>query len=363
MISCLAHRAHVAARRAARAERYRAGVPGPVHSAVSDATRATGPLLQDVGEAGLLAALFPLLPPGAATLLGPGDDTAVLSAPDGRVVATTDVLVEGRDFRRDWSTGTDVGAKAAAQNLADVAAMGAVPTGLLVGLVAPGDLPVAWALDLARGLAAGCEGTGAGVAGGDLSSGRDIVVAVTALGDLQGRDPVLRSGARPGQDVAIAGVLGRSAAGWRALELLGADAEARLPALVAAHRRPTPPYDAGPEAARAGATAMLDVSDGLLRDAGRIAAASGVVLDLDAQALSRFVDPLREAAALLGADPWALVLAGGEDHGLLATFPAGSAPPSFTVIGRTSAPGDSGHVVLVGGREPSTSPGWDHFGG
>lgn len=324
-----------------------------------------GALLRDVGEAGLLAAMLPLLPPSPATLLGPGDDTAVLSAPDGRVVATTDVLVEGRDFRRDWSSGTDVGAKAAAQNLADVAAMGAVPTGLLVGLVAPGDLPVAWALDLARGLAAACEGTGAAVAGGDLSGGREVVVAVTALGDLQGRAPVLRSGARPGDDVALAGVLGRSAAGWRALVVLGAaEAERLLPDLVAAHRRPAPPYGAGPDAARAGASAMLDISDGLLRDAGRLAAASSVVVELDEQALAAYVEPLRPAAALLGADPWAFVLGGGEDHGLLATFAAGTAPRGFTVIGRTSAPEDAGRPsVLVGGREPSASPGWDHFGG
>lgn len=322
-----------------------------------------GARLQDVGEAGLLAAMLPLLARGTATLVGPGDDTAVLRAPDGRVVATTDVLVEGRDFRLDWSSGADVGAKAAAQNLADVAATGAVPTGLLVGLVAPGDLPVAWALDLARGLVEACEGTGAAVVGGDLSGGRDVVVAVTALGDLQGRAPVLRSGARPGEDVALAGVLGRSATGWRALEVLGApEAGRRLPDLVAAHRRPVPPYAAGPAAAHAGATAMLDLSDGLLRDAGRLASASDVVLDLDEQALTAFVDPLRAAAAMLDADPWALVLGGGEDHGLLATFPAGTAPAGFTVVGRTSAPGPGEAGVLVGGRAQPAA-GWDHFGG
>ena len=168
----------------------------------------------------------------------------MVAAPDGRVVATTDVLVEGRDFRRDWSSAADVGWKAAAQNLADVAAMGAVPTALLVGLVAPPDLEVAWALGLADGLAAACAGTGAGVVGGDLSSGPLIVVSVTALGDLQGRDPVLRSGARPGDVVAVAGrarPLRRP--GWALLRAPAAPDVA--PELVAAHRRPTPPYAAG----------------------------------------------------------------------------------------------------------------------
>ncbi|KGM10170.1 AIR synthase related protein, partial [Cellulomonas carbonis] len=172
-----------------------------------------GPTVADLGEDALLAQVFPLLPAGSRTLLGPGDDCAVLAAPDGRFVVSTDLLVEGRHFRLDWSDAEDVGARAAAQNLADVAAMGAVPTALVVGLVVPPDLPVAWVLGLARGLASVSGPHGVGVVGGDLSGGRDVVVAVTVHGDLEGRDPVLRSGARPGDVVAHAGVLGRSAAG------------------------------------------------------------------------------------------------------------------------------------------------------
>jgi thiamine-monophosphate kinase len=331
--------------------------------------------LADVGESGLLRAIFPLLPTGDHTLVGPGDDTAVVAAPDGRVVATTDVLVEGRDFRREWSTAQDVGAKAAAQNLADVAAMGAEPTALLVGLVAPADLPLAWAVGLSEGLAAGCAGTGAGVVGGDLSSGPLVVVSVTALGDLAGRRPVLRSGARPGDVVALAGTLGRSATG---LDLLrsgwpddgplartglvgssGADLTAVASALVQTHRRPEPPYSCGPDAARAGATAMLDVSDGLLRDAGRVAEASGVVLDLSRERLEAFVGPLLPVARALGADPWEWVLSGGEDHGLLAAFPPGAVPTSFTVIGDVRE-GDRPAVLLDGDR-PESALGWDHF--
>jgi thiamine-monophosphate kinase len=333
--------------------------------------------LADVGESGLLRAIFPLLPRGDNTLVGPGDDTAVVSAPDGRVVATTDVLVEGRDFLPAWSTAQDVGAKAAAQNLADVAAMGAVPTALLVGLVAPPDLPVAWAVGLSQGLADGCAGTGAGVVGGDLSSGPLVVVSVTALGDLAGRRPVLRSGARPAHVVALAGTLGRSAAGLALLQSGWPDAGplargsagrpqadpaavAAAAGLVSDHRRPRPPYEAGPEAAQAGASAMLDVSDGLLRDAGRIAEASGVVVDLSVAQLDRYVEPLRAVAQALGVDPWEWVLSGGEDHGLLATFAPGAVPASFSVVGvvRQAMPDAQ---VLLDGQPPDSALGWDHF--
>jgi thiamine-monophosphate kinase len=347
---------------------------------VGDGERSAGEVdhrtLADVGEAGLLRAIFPLLPSGDHTLVGPGDDTAVVAAPDGRVVATTDVLVEGRDFRHDWSSPQDVGAKAAAQNLADVAAMGAEPTALLVGLVAPADLPLAWAVGLSEGLAAGCAGTGAGVVGGDLSSGPVIVVSVTALGNLAGRRPVLRSGARPGDVVALAGTLGWSAAGLALLQSGWPDAGALAgqgparpghdlaagahPAeLVAVHRRPTPPYAAGPAASRAQASAMLDVSDGLLRDAGRIAEASGVVLDLSRDQLAGYVAALRPVATALGADPWEWVLSGGEDHGLLATFAPGAVPPSLTVVGALRE-GDDPTVLLDGGH-PGSALGWDHF--
>ncbi|WP_309232755.1 AIR synthase related protein, partial [Actinotalea sp. JY-7885] len=171
-----------------------------------------GPTVADLGEDALLAQIFPLLPRAAGTLLGPGDDAAVVAAPDARVVVSTDVLVEGRHFRREWSSGEDVGRRAAVQNLADVAAMGARPTALVVALVVPPDVPVSWVLGLARGLAAAC-GPEVGVVGGDLSGGSEVVVAVTVHGDLEGRAPVLRSGARPGDVVAHAGVRGRSAAG------------------------------------------------------------------------------------------------------------------------------------------------------
>ena len=323
-----------------------------------------GPTLADLGESGVLARVFPRLPSAAVVEIGPGDDAAVLTAADGRVVATTDLMVEGRDFRPEWSTAYDVGWKSAAQNLADIAAMGAVPTALLVGLVAPRSTPVAWVEGLADGLAAACAGTGAAVVGGDLSSGDHIVVGVTALGDLQGRPAVLRSGARPGDVVAVAGRLGWSAAG---LALLVADRGDAAPDLVAAHLRPDPPYAAGPAAALGGATAMLDVSDGLVRDAGRIASASAVTVDLDLAALQSLAAQVSAAAEALGDNDLATrwVLTGGEDHALVACFPAGAVPPAFAVVGSVVAP--AGRPVLLSGLPPETvvgsASGWDHFSG
>jgi thiamine-monophosphate kinase len=285
--------------------------------------------------------------------VGIGDDAAVLRAPDGRVVATMDMLVEGRHFRLDWSTAFDIGCKAAAQNLADIAAMGASPTALLVGLAAPGDLPVSWAQELTRGLVAECSRVGAFVAGGDVSSAEKIVLSITALGDLAARQPVTRAGARPGDQLALAGRLGHSAAGF-ALLTAGLTEPA---ALVASHRRPRPPYAAGPEAAALGATSMIDISDGLLADLGHVAQASGVRIDVQAE---RLTDArLKAAAAALGGADWLRwALTGGEDHALAATFPAGTQLPGhWLVIGRVGA----GHGVRVDGKQYPGSAGWNHF--
>lgn len=317
-------------------------------------------LVRDLSEIDLLASFVPLLPVGRATRLGPGDDAAVLGVA-GDLVVTTDVLVEDRHFRTAWSTGEDVGWRAAMQNLADVAAMGAEPTGLVVALAMPGDTPAAWVTDLARGLAAACAPHGVGVIGGDLSGGPAICVAVTAFGELGGRPPVLRSGARVGDVVAVAGTLGRSAAGLALLTAHEHDGVVPPPGtdlLTRTYRRPDPPLTAGVEAAHAGATAMLDVSDGLLRDAGRIATASGVALDLDVGALAPDVELLAEAAESLGVDPLAWVLTGGEDHALLATFPPGALPASFRPVGRVG----SGKGVTLDGEPWVGSFGWDHFG-
>jgi thiamine-monophosphate kinase len=311
------------------------------------------------------------MPPGPGTVVGIGDDAAVLAAPDGRVVATTDFLLEGRHFRRDWAGPADIGHRAAVRSLADVAAMGAVPTALLVAFAAPAGLPVRWALDLAAGLGAEAQRAGATVAGGDTSQAASVLLAVTGLGDLGGRDPVLRSGARPGDVVAVAGPLGRSAAGLALLSAgLGEAAGlAGLDRLVGAHLRPEPPYEAGPEAAALGATAMIDVSDGLLADLGHVAEMSGVLIDVRAGSLD--TGPLEAAAAAIrgkepvrrtgsGAAPTALdwVLTGGEDHSLVATFPPEvGLPARWRVIGDVR----EGRGVVVDGSPYQGAGGWEHF--
>lgn len=349
----------------------------------------SGPTVGQIGEAGVLAAIVPLLPGTDLALVGTGDDCAVLAAPDGRYCVSTDVLVEGHHFRTAWSGGHDVGWRAAAQNLADVAAMGARPVALVVSLVMPSATPLSWVTEMARGMAAACRQAGAGVVGGDLSGGEGLVVAVTVHGDLEGRDPVLRSGARPGDLVVHAGTLGRSAAGLALLQagtdLAGParqdDGGAAGPArdAMAVFRVPRPPLEAGPRLAELGATAMMDVSDGLLRDAGRLATASGVLLDLDDPATPGagtrdHLDALLPVAELVAdgtagaggaaalARRW--VLTGGEDHGLLATVPPGAVgalPEGCEVIGRVLHRGPRGDWVTLGGLEPDPGRGWDHF--
>ena len=325
---------------------------------------AESPVVADLAEQDLLDRIFPHLPVGSRTLVPPGDDAAVVAAADGRFVVTCDVLVEDVHFRRAWSSGQDVGRRAAMQNLADVAAMGARPVALVVGLVMPGGTPVAWVEDLARGLGDACRPLDVGVVGGDLSAGPVVVVAVTAHGDLEGRPAVRRSGARPGDVVAHAGRRGWSAAGLALLGAGGPDLAGGPDAdLVAAFRSPEPALAAGPAAARAGATAMMDVSDGLLRDGRRLARASGVTLELDdpRQAFAPDVARLAPAAAALGVDVVDWLLAGGEDHGLLATFPPDAPlPDPFTRIGTVVE--RSEHALLVGGVPRAGATGWDHFG-
>lgn len=309
--------------------------------------------IAETGEFGLIARVVARLDAGPKALLGPGDDAAVVAAPDGRVVASTDVLVEGRHFRRDWAGAADIGRRAAAANLADIVAMGAEPTALLVALCAPVDLSVAWAEELAVGLAAETALVGAGVVGGDLSASPTLTIAVTALGDLGGRPPVLRDGAQPGDLVALAGRTGWAAAGYTILSR-----GFRTPkALVEAYRRPEVPYACGPLAAAAGATSMIDVSDGLLQDLGHIAAASVVGIDVRTEAFE-VPGQMRDAATALGVDPYQWLLAGGDDHALAATFPAGvPLPDGWRLIGSVH----DGAGVTVDRKPWTGGTGWDHF--
>jgi thiamine-monophosphate kinase len=314
--------------------------------------------LGSTGEFGLIAAVTKTLSTSADVLVGPGDDAAVVAVPDGRMVITTDLLVEGRHFRQDWSSAYDVGRKAAAQNLSDVVAMGARPTSLVIGFGGPAELPTAWVLELYQGLADECELVGAAIVGGDTVQSEKIVVSVTAFGSLDGRAPLLRSGARPGDEVAYVGRLGWAEAGWAVLAR-----GFRSPrAVVEAHRRPQPPYDEGPRAALAGASSLCDVSDGLIADLGHIAAASQVVIDVHTQALN-VPEPLQAVAAATGADPLRFVLTGGDDHALVGTFEPADVPEGWTVIGSVAEGNEDrpAGTVTVDGAAYAAETGHAHF--
>jgi len=318
----------------------------------ADAAR---PTLASLGEFGVIDRLIADRRQPPAVAVGPGDDAAVVLAADGRTVVSTDMLVEGRHFRLDWSTPHDVGRKAIAQNAADIEAMGAVATAFVVSFGAPGDTAAQDALALSDGMWAEAQRCGAGIVGGDLVTAPQWVVSVTALGDLAGRAPVLLSGARPGDVLAVAGDLGRSAAGYR-LWVTGAEM-AGLEGLRRRHLVPEVPYGQGRAAADAGATAMTDVSDGLVADLGHIADASGVGIDVSTAALAADHDALAAAGGVTDSDPWTWVLGGGEDHALVATFP--EAPPAgWRRIGVVL---DGPARVLVDGSAWRGSPGWQSF--
>jgi thiamine-monophosphate kinase len=312
--------------------------------------------LAEVGEFPLIAVITEGLTLSSDVRVGPGDDAAVLAI-EGAVATSVDVLVEGVHFRRDWSEARDVGRKAVAVNVADLEAIGARATGLLVGFSAPPDLKVGWVLDFADGLRQEAEAARVSLLGGDVTRARDITIAVTAMGSLEGREPVLRSGARPGNLVAIQGRLGWAAAGLAVLAR-----GFRSPrVLVEAQRVPQLSYGAGAVAAQAGATSMIDISDGLLADLGHMAQASGVLIDLRRDAFE-VAEPLQAVAAATGADPYTFILTGGDDHALAATFlDAKSVPEGWLVIGRVEQADHDQISVLVDGAVWETPAGFDHF--
>lgn len=307
--------------------------------------------MADVGEFALIEALSALFEQGEHVLVGPGDDAAVLRVRNGHVVVSTDLMVEGRHFRRDWAEADDVGHRAAAQNLSDINAMGGRATSLTVGLAAPADLPVQWALDFARGFAEECALVGASVVGGDLTRADQVMIAVTVLGSCT-VSPVLRSGAAVGDVLALTGRQGWAAGG---LAVLGRGFRSPR-VLVEAYRRPQPPYDAGAVAAEAGATSMIDISDGLLAEARHLAEASGVAIDVRRDAFEQ-AEPLVAVGSALGADPLGFILGGGDDHALLATFPEGSVPAGWQAVGAVT----EGSGVTVDGGDYDGPTGWTHF--
>ncbi|MFT4265462.1 MAG: thiamine-phosphate kinase [Nocardioides sp.] len=315
-----------------------------------------GRTLADLGEFGVIGELTARFPQGEHVLVGPGDDAALLRIRQGHVVVSSDLMVEGRHFRRDWAAAVDIGHRAAAQNLSDLNAMGGVAHSLTLSLAAPADLPVQWVLDLASGFAEECSLVGASVVGGDLTRADEIVIAVTVIGAVA-QSPVLRSGARPGDVLALAGRQGWAAAGLAVLAR-----GFRSPrAVVAAYQRPEPPYAAGRAAAEAGATSMIDVSDGLLAEAGHLAAASGVAIDVRPAALA-VPEAFQAVGMALNVDPVTFALTGGDDHALLATFPEWTPlPEGWAVIGSVAEPGADGPRVTVDGAPWDGPAGWTHF--
>ncbi|MFC7402688.1 thiamine-monophosphate kinase [Citricoccus sp. GCM10030269] len=346
-----------------------------------------------LGEAGILRILHRRFAtvPGAqdwpAGTVGPGDDAAVVTAPDGRYVITIDAMAQDRDFRLAWpavpdasgrvgagfASGYSTGWKAAAQNLSDLNAMSGVATGLLLALTMPPSTPVTWVDGLAAGLAGAVQHLGAvrcRIVGGDLGSGEQIGLAVTATGDLEGRPAMLRTIHDPVEsaDLVLCGRAGWAAAGLAVLETprrelldrLDAASVRRLAALAAAAQlRPRPVLGAGRTAAQGGALAMMDVSDGLQRDVGRLADANGMQAELDPDWVAREAKPLEVLARALGQDAHHWVTAGGEDYGLLAALPSGAViPPGFRRIGRLTAVGAGREGP---GRDGNPDGGWDHF--
>lgn len=317
------------------------------------ATDEPGESLAGLGEFAVIDRLVKGREQPPAVALGPGDDAAVVLVGDGKTVVSTDMLVAERHFRLDWSTPHDVGRKAIAQNAADLEAMGARATAFVVAFGAPGDTPAAQVVELADGMWHEARLLGAGIAGGDLVSAPQWVISVTALGELDGREPVRRGGAAPGDTVAVVGELGRSAAGYA----LWRNGIRQFDELRRRHLIPEPPYGQGRVAADAGATAMTDVSDGLLADLGHIADAAEVGIDVSTASLTVDHDAVAGAAVAAGADAWAWVLGGGEDHALVATFP-GSPPDGWRVIGHVL---DGPARVLVDGSAWEGNPGWQSY--
>lgn len=316
-------------------------------------TSPLGPTIAEVGEHQVIREIL-----AAAPSRVNGDDAAVLvsAQPNSRVVVSTDMLVEGRHFRLDWSTPQEVGHKAIVQNFADIEAMGARPISALLALSAPPHTPVRLVRELAEGIEQQVERFSAELVGGDLASGEHLVLSVTAVGSLGGdRRPLTLDAARAGQTLVAAGAIGDSAAGLALLERYGRDVPEQFRAFRDAHTHPQLPPGRGMIARATGATAATDNSDGLVADLTTVARRSGVSIDLDPEAIAPSAD-MRAVGHHLGIDPWGWVLGGGEDHTILATTP-GNIPSGFRRIGTVQR----GSGVTVGGEEPAYRSGWLSF--
>lgn len=372
---------------------------------------ASGVTVAEAGEDGVLAALREVIDPHnrlrGGLKIGPGDDAAVLAtslqparpevpeegasrteAPKAKTsstVLTVDTMSEDQDFRlswwknsTDWQAGEAIGVKAAVQNLSDLNAMAATPSALLISLTLPAQTPVDWVSGFFSGVVDACQQPGAEncvIAGGDLGTGEKLSISITALGEPGQSGLLTRAGAQAGDVVAVSGNIGFAAAGLALLEAGEAfagphavntipagshtSAHPSLDAFITAQTRPAPSLTSGVAALKAEASAGMDISDGLLRDAGRLASASDVRIHLHEAALAAEARGLEPAAKALGIEQSACydwVLSGGEDYGLLATFSDDAAlPEGFRVIGTVD------HAAEQPGVDaPSSgSAGWD----
>ena len=297
----------------------------------------------------------------AGVRVGIGDDAAVLD--DGTVLAL-DMVVDGVHVRRTTHSPGDIGHTALAVNISDIAAMGAVPVAALVGLGLPAEVGADEVDSIYEGIEAVAEQAGMSVVGGDVTTSPVLSLSVCVLGRMaDGVPPVLRSGGRAGDVLVVTGPLGCSAAGLMLLEDPSADWDVtERDALIRSHRRPIPLVADGLHLAEAGATAMLDISDGLLLDADRLARASGLRAEIDLDAIPRGAG-VDAVASRHGADPAILAATGGEDYQLLAAIPAGTGlEPHLTVVGRL-VPGPPGVVALRDGVDVTPARlGWEHRG-
>jgi thiamine-monophosphate kinase len=332
--------------------------------------------LSSVGEFGLIARLASLLPPlPDAVRAGIGDDAAAIAFGERTLLATTDALLEGVHFRTDWTGPEDLGWKALAVSLSDIAAMGGRPAFALISLGLSPDTPVSWTEALYRGMGRLSAEAGCPVIGGDTIASPDrISLNLTVLGEAPGGRYASRSGAKPGDLLLVTGTTGDSLAGYHCLKRGWSDSNADEAArsCIRAHRRPVPRLKAGEAAFATGAvTAMMDLSDGLSGDLRRMMERSGIGAVVEESRLP-VSDAMRETARLLGGEPARIALQGGEDYELLMAVGKEGVPVvqralesagvRATVIGEATGRRGEAWLRRANGEEiPLPEVSWDHF--
>ena len=302
-----------------------------------------------VSESEIINALAAIFKQNNSDLIvGIGDDGAVVNAPKNKIVMSTDMAVEGVDFKREWSSFKEIGAKITAANLADIYAMGGVPKYLLVSTGIPENLTLSQILDLAKGIKTEADLVGCSVIGGDISRAKELVISIAAFGEVE--NPVTRAGAKVGDKVFISNLPGFSAAGLAQLKI-----GVRESKYLNLHKKPIVPYALGAKFAKS--NALVDVSDGLLSECAHIANSSKVGIELEGKLISEIegFSELAKVAKEMGIDVWQWILTGGEDHVFLGTDE--ELPDGSLEIGRVIF----GSGVKINDASEITDLGWRHF--